>query len=64
MERIGRGESISRSCVESELKKRDMQDQTRSLAPLKPSDDSKIIDSTELSREEVVEKILGLLKNE
>ena len=61
-ERLKRGESVSKEIVESEIKKRDWQDQTRSIAPLKPSEDAKIIDSTQLTPEEVVLKIMDHLK--
>ena len=40
--------------VESDIKRRDENDSTRSLAPLKPADDAIIIDTTELSVDEVV----------
>ncbi len=56
-ERLGRGESISRESVEEDLKKRDYQDETRELAPLKPAEDATIIDSTGLTVVQVVEKI-------
>ncbi|MBW2614803.1 MAG: (d)CMP kinase [Deltaproteobacteria bacterium] len=61
-ERSGRGESVPKEIVESELKKRDKNDQTRSLAPLKPAEDAKIIDSTQLTPEQVIEEIMGHLK--
>ncbi|MCP4666733.1 MAG: (d)CMP kinase [Deltaproteobacteria bacterium] len=61
-ERLERGESISRGLVEEELRQRDRQDQTRSLAPLKPAHDAVVIDSTALTPEEVIEKILGYLE--
>jgi len=57
-ERLGRGETVSLVVVKSEMKRRDHQDQTRSLAPLKPAEDAKVIDSTRLSADEVVEEIL------
>jgi len=60
-ERIHRGESVSLNGVTEELKKRDHQDQTRTVAPLKPAEDAKIIDSTALTPEEVVQKILDSL---
>ncbi len=60
-ERMERGESISRSLVEEELRQRDRQDQTRTLAPLRPAKDAVVIDSTVLTPEEVIEKILGYL---
>ena len=57
-ERLGRGESISMEEVETELRKRDEQDETRSIAPLKPAGDAIIIDTTPLGIDEVVEKIM------
>ncbi len=61
-ERLLRGESVSSASVSAELKKRDHQDETRALAPLKPAADAIIIDSTGLSIELVLEKILSCLK--
>jgi cytidylate kinase len=60
-ERLERGESISKGLVEEELRQRDRQDQTRSLAPLKPANDAIVIDSTALTPEEVIEKIHSYL---
>lgn len=58
-ERTRRGdESVSLSHVDSELRKRDHQDKTRAWAPLKPAKDAKIIDSTRMTPEEVIEEIL------
>ena len=44
-----------------EIKKRDFLDSTRVVAPLKAAEDAHIIDTSELSLEEVVEKILILI---
>ncbi|OPX40501.1 MAG: hypothetical protein B1H13_07230 [Desulfobacteraceae bacterium 4484_190.3] len=41
---------------------RDQRDTTRNISPLKPSDDSAIIDTTFLNVEEVVEKMLGIIE--
>jgi cytidylate kinase len=60
-ERLERGESISKSQVAEELRQRDRQDQTRSLAPLKPANDAIVIDSNTLTPEEVIEEILRYL---
>ncbi len=57
-ERIDRGESVSLEEVEKELEMRDHQDETRPIAPLRPAKDAKIIDTTTLNPDEVVEKIL------
>lgn len=45
--------------VEKDMRQRDKNDSTRSLAPLKPADDATIIDSTALSAAEVVELMLA-----
>ena len=57
-ERINRSESVSLEEVEEELKIRDHQDETRPIAPLRPAKDAKIIDSTSLNPNQVIEKIL------
>jgi len=61
-ERLERGESVSRGEVEKELRKRDDQDMTRALAPLVPAKDAKIIDTTNLTVEEVVEKMVRTME--
>ena len=45
--------------VERDMKSRDENDSTRDLAPLKPAEDAIIIDSTHLSAEEVIDKMLS-----
>jgi len=60
-ERLERGESVSRGIVEAELRKRDHQDESRSISPLRPAEDAIVIDSTGLIPEAVVEKILDLM---
>ena len=60
-ERLERGESVSRGIVEAELRKRDHQDESRSISPLRPAEDAIMIDSTGLIPEAVVEKILDLM---
>jgi cytidylate kinase len=62
-ERQSKGEHISRDEVEEDLIKRDQQDMSRSLAPLKPAEDATIIDTTELTLSQVVEAILKEIKN-
>jgi len=61
-ERVDRGENVSRTDVEKELKQRDVQDTTRSIAPLRPAEDAIIIDNSALSPEQVVEEILMKMK--
>ena len=45
--------------VEKDMQHRDTSDSTRSLAPLKPADDAIVIDSTDLSVQEVVDRMLS-----
>jgi cytidylate kinase len=63
-ERLERGEAVTRAVVKTELKKRDHQDQSRSVAPLKPAEDAKVIDSTTLTPEKVLREILDYLNME
>jgi len=55
-----KGESVNLSRLFREIEERDQRDQSRALAPLKPAADSHIIDSSELSVDEVLGKILDL----
>ena len=61
-EREKKGESISRKNVKEDLIKRDYQDMNRPLSPLRPAKDAKIIDTTKLNPEQVVEKIIKEMK--
>ncbi len=58
LERVNRGETISLNEVEKDLKQRDYQDETRAIAPLRPAKDARIIDTTTLKPDQVLEKIL------
>ncbi len=62
LERQGRGESISRESIREDLIKRDYQDMNRCLSPLRRAKDAKIIDTTELTANEVVERIVRDMK--
>ena len=57
-----KGENVNLSRLFREIKARDDRDRTRAIAPLKPARDAHVIDSTALSVEEVLERILGLLE--
>ncbi len=62
-ERREKGEDVSLKQIEDELRKRDMQDQMRSISPLKPAKDAIIIDTTDMSIEEVVERLISYIEN-
>ena len=53
-------ERVSRESVA--LAARDEADSTRSVAPLKPAPDALILDSTQLSFEEQVERVVALAR--
>lgn len=57
-----KGESVNLSRLFQEIEERDRRDQNRPVAPLRPALDSHIIDSSELSVDEVLGKILFLWK--
>ena len=57
-ERVNRGEAVSRGEVEEDLKKRDEQDSSRAIAPLRPAEDATVIDTTALDPDQVVDTML------
>jgi cytidylate kinase len=57
-----KGESVNLSRLSQDIKKRDERDSTRAVAPLKPAPDAHVIDSTEMSINEVVDTIHKLIK--
>ncbi len=62
-ERLERGEAITLNRVQEDLERRDMQDESRSLAPLRPAGDARILDTTHLTLEEVIETILEAVRD-
>ena len=46
----------------AEIKERDERDSTRKIAPLKPADDAVVVDTTGLSIDDVVRKIVALIQ--
>jgi cytidylate kinase len=49
--------------VEKDIKRRDKNDSARDLAPLRPAEDAVIIDSTHLSAQDVVDRMLNVIEN-
>jgi cytidylate kinase len=60
-ELLEKGIKITYEEVLEDIKKRDEQDSSREFAPLKPADDAVLIDSSELSVGEVVDKIYSIV---
>ena len=54
-----RGQTVSLDEVKQEIETRDRQDQQRTLAPLCPAQDARVIDTSQLTPEMVVETILS-----
>ena len=55
-----KGQSVTLDAIKLEIAARDKQDSEREIAPLKQADDAILIDSTSLTVDEVVAKILEL----
>jgi cytidylate kinase len=56
------GSTESLEQVQKAIEQRDKSDEDRKVAPLKPASDAIVVDTTDLSVEEVVEKLLGFVK--
>jgi CMP/dCMP kinase len=56
------GHKVDVNKLKEEIEKRDKQDSTRKIAPLVPAPDAITIDTTSLTLQQVVDKILGLIK--
>lgn len=57
-----RGSEIPLAEVESEVSERDRRDSTRVHAPLKKADDAIVVDSSELSIDEVIDRMVSVVK--
>lgn len=56
-----KGESVNLTRLFRDIKNRDERDSTRAISPLRPAPDAHVIDSTELSVNEVLQKIQVLI---
>ena len=57
---IEKGSAASLAALSREIAERDLRDTTRQVAPLKPAPDAHLLDSTGLSIDAVVERVLSL----
>jgi len=48
--------------IQKAIEERDKSDENRAVGPLRPAEDAIVVDTTDLSIEEVVEKLLGYVK--
>ncbi len=53
------GETVNLTCLLEDIRARDERDTNRAIAPLKPADDAIILDSTTMTIEQVLERILS-----
>jgi cytidylate kinase len=56
----GRGENLEQ--IQKAIEERDKSDENRTVGPLRPAEDAIVVDTTDLSIEEVVEKLLDYVK--
>ena len=63
IEDLGRGKKVCLDEIADSLRHRDEIDSGRAIAPLKPAEDAIIIDSDDMTVYEVVEAIMGIIKN-
>jgi len=61
LEDLRRGKPSDLADVIRDLERRDRIDSTRAAAPLRPADDAIIVDSTNLTADQVVERVLALV---
>ena len=57
---IGKGSAASLAALSREIAERDLRDSTRQVAPLRPAPDAQLLDSTGLSIDVVVERVISL----
>ncbi len=58
-----KGSGVSLAALSREIAERDLRDSTRKVSPLKAAPDAHVIDSTELTIDEVVNRVLELGRN-
>ncbi len=59
-ELLEKGQACDREAIEQDIRERDERDMNRETAPLRQAEDAVRVDATELSIDQVVEKILSL----
>ena len=62
-ELIGKGQDVDFDDVLADMKERDYNDSTRATAPLKPAEDSIIVDTTGNTLEQSIEQLVTIIKS-
>lgn len=57
-----KGVACDLDVIERDIRERDHQDMTRAISPLRQAEDAILVDTSELTIDEVVEKIIGLCR--
>ncbi len=63
-ELISKGENVSVEEILEDINKRDHNDMTRKISPLKIADDAIVMDTSDLSIEEVTEELVNIIRGE
>jgi len=64
LELQNRGQEVNMPALIADIRQRDLKDSSRELSPLLPADDAHIIDSSEMSLEDVINFTKNLVKEE
>jgi cytidylate kinase len=62
LEQKANGEKVDLKEIEAEIAERDHRDMTREVAPLKLADDAVLVDSSDMTIDEVAQRILAIVK--
>jgi cytidylate kinase len=62
-ERLARGEKVEPARVTEEMQRRDRQDASRSVAPLRAAEDARVIDTSDMSLEQVISLITQAVRS-
>lgn len=57
-----KGESCDLAAIEEDIRERDERDMTRAISPLRQAEDAVLVDSSDMTVEEVIEKIASLAR--
>ncbi len=61
-ELVAKGETPDFDKIKADIEQRDYQDMHREIAPLKQADDAKLVDTSDMNIEQVVDTICGMIK--
>lgn len=60
-EMVAKGSKLKLATVRKQLRQRDQRDENREVAPMKPAEDAQVIDTSDLSIAEVVQKLAAIV---